>query len=125
MDEKLETIIAEYGPLSSEALVDIKEVGQIREVAKGDILVREGDFSYELFYVVQVGARAHYLKEGKTIADWFAFENDFISSIISIFFKYLANIIFKYWKILPLWCCNFKILKHSGINTMALNDCVD
>ncbi len=87
MDEILETIIAEYGPLSSEALVDVKEVGQIREVAKGDILVREGEYSYELFYVVQGGARAYYLKEGKTITDWFAFENDFISSIISFFLQ--------------------------------------
>lgn len=36
---------------------------------------------------MQGGARAYYLKEGKTITDWFAFENDFISSIISFFLQ--------------------------------------
>ena len=85
MDEILETIVAQYGPLSLEAKVDVKKIGQIREVRKGEILVREGDYSYELYYVAKGGARAYYLKDGKTITDWFAFENDFISSIVSFF----------------------------------------
>ncbi|MFS4494183.1 Crp/Fnr family transcriptional regulator [Maribacter sp. 2308TA10-17] len=85
MDEIISSIAAQFGTLSSEARNDIKKVGQIREVDKGDILVKEGEYSYELYYVAKGGARAYYLKDGKTITDWFAFENDFISSIVSFF----------------------------------------
>ena len=85
MDEILAAIVAQFGPLSAEALVEVKELGQIRKVEKGHTLVREGEYSYELYYVAKGGARAYYLKDGKTITDWFAFENDFISSIISFF----------------------------------------
>jgi len=87
IDEILETIVAQYGPLSSETRNDIKALGQIRKVSKGEILVREGEYSHELYYVVKGGARAYYLKDGKTITDWFAFENDFISSIIGFFLE--------------------------------------
>jgi len=85
MDDIIEAIVSEYGTLSSAAKKDVKELGQLRKVAKGQILVREGDYSYELYYVAKGGARAYYLKDGKTITDWFAFENDFISSIVSFF----------------------------------------
>lgn len=85
MDEIIEGIVTQFGTLSHETILDIKRVGQIRKVSKGDVLVSEGDYSYELYYVVKGGARAYYLKDGKTITDWFAFENDFISSIVSFF----------------------------------------
>ncbi|TMM56100.1 Crp/Fnr family transcriptional regulator [Maribacter algarum] len=85
IDEIIGSIVAEFGPLSLEAIDDIKRVGQIRKVNRGDILVREGEYSYELYYIAKGGARAYYLKDGKTITDWFAFENDFISSIVSFF----------------------------------------
>lgn len=85
MDEIIEGIVTQFGTLSHETILDIKRVGQIRKVSKSDVLVREGDYSYELYYVVKGGARAYYLKDGKTITDWFAFENDFISSIVSFF----------------------------------------
>ncbi len=85
MDEIITSITAEYGTLSQETINDLKKVAKIREVKKDDILVREGEYSYELFYIVEGGARAFYLKDGKKITDWFAFENDFISSIVSFF----------------------------------------
>lgn len=85
MDEIIASIVAQFGTLSSDAKNDVKKVGQIRNVNKGDILVKEGDYSYELYFVAKGGARAYYLKDGKTITDWFAFENNFISSIVSFF----------------------------------------
>ena len=85
MDEIIASIIAEFGQLSEEAVSDIKRVGEIRQIEKGETLVREGEYSYELYFVAKGGARAYYLKDGKTITDWFAFENDFISSIVSFF----------------------------------------
>lgn len=85
IDEIIDTIAAQFGTLSSEAKSDIKNCAQIRKVNKGEILVREDEYSYELYYIANGGARAYYLKDGKTITDWFAFENDFISSIVSFF----------------------------------------
>ncbi len=85
MNEIIDSIVAQYGILSAEARNDVKKLGQIRKVNKGDILVKEGDYSYELYFVAHGGARAYYLMDGKTITDWFAFENDFISSIVSFF----------------------------------------
>ncbi len=85
MDDIIASIVSEFGALSQEAINEVKNVGQIRKVNKGDILVKEGVFSYELYFVAKGGARAYYLKDGKTITDWFAFENDFISSIVSFF----------------------------------------
>jgi CRP-like cAMP-binding protein len=85
IDEIIEAIVTQFGTLSSEAIADIKKVAQIRKVSKDEVLVKEGEFSYELYYIAKGGARAYYLKDGKTITDWFAFENDFISSIVSFF----------------------------------------
>jgi len=85
MDDIIRSIISQFGPLSAEAIVDLKAIAKIRELRKGEILVKEGEYSHELYFVAKGGARAFYLKEGKTITDWFAFENDFISSIVSFF----------------------------------------
>lgn len=85
LDQVLQSITENYAPLSEETLADVKKHASILEVEKGTILVKEGEYSDHLYFVVKGGARAYYLKEGKTITDWFAFENDFISSIISFF----------------------------------------
>ncbi len=37
---------------------DIKQVAQIRDVPKGAILVREGEYSYEQYYIAKGGAVA-------------------------------------------------------------------
>lgn len=85
IDAIIDNIVAQFGVLSSATKNDIKKCAKIRKVGKGEILVREGEYSYELYYIAKGGARAYYLKDGKTITDWFAFENDFISSIVSFF----------------------------------------
>ena len=58
IDDILEAIVRQYGPLSSETLDDIKQVAQIRDVPKGAILVREGEYSYEQYYIAKGGAVA-------------------------------------------------------------------
>ncbi len=85
IDQILQRITEQYCPLSTETLSDIKKVGRIKHFKKGELLAKEGQFSDELYYVAEGGARAYYLHDGKTVTDWFAFENDFISSIVSFF----------------------------------------
>lgn len=87
IDQILKRITEQYCPLSAETLDDVKKYGKVRQIKKGELLVREGQFSDELYYVAEGGVRAYYLADGKTITDWFAFEDDFISSIVSFFLK--------------------------------------
>ena len=54
-------------------------------VSKGDHLVREGQYSDKLWFIVRGAVRAGYLKDGRDITDWFAFENQFINSVQSYF----------------------------------------
>ncbi|MEM1124614.1 MAG: Crp/Fnr family transcriptional regulator [Bacteroidota bacterium] len=54
---------------------------------KGATVVREGQYCNQLFFIGQGGLRAYYLKDGRDITDWFAFEGEFVCSIRSYFLK--------------------------------------
>lgn len=74
-----------YTPLSIECQQDIVSLAKIGTFKKGEVVVREGQFSKKAYLIVQGCSRAYYLKDGKDISDWFAFENDFTASIVSFF----------------------------------------
>ncbi len=73
--------------LSSECLSELEKRIAILQPAKNTILVREGQYADNTYYLVSGCARAFYLKDGKDITDWFAFDNDFICSINSFFLQ--------------------------------------
>ncbi len=78
--------IAQSGfSLSDECVGELIKASRIRRLEKLDTLVREGQHSDKAFFIIQGSARAYYLKDGKDITDWFAFEHDFISSINSFY----------------------------------------
>lgn len=52
---------------------------------KSSLLVTEGQYADKSYFIIKGSARAYYIKDGKDITDWFAFENDFINSINSFF----------------------------------------
>ncbi len=81
----LDIITKQYCKLSDEAIVDLKANLSLLEVLKGTQLVKEGQYSDDLYFIVKGATRAYYLKDGKDITDWFAFENDFICAIKSYF----------------------------------------
>jgi len=74
-----------YISLSHDCVSDLIRVSEVLECSKETLLVKEGQFSTRTFFIAKGCARAFYLKDGKDISDWFAFENDFISSINSFF----------------------------------------
>lgn len=86
-EDIINTIGNLYAPLTMECQVELLEGIKILTLKKEDLLVREGEYSDKTYYIVKGCARAFYLKDGKDISDWFAFENDFISSIVSFFTK--------------------------------------
>ena len=84
--EEIVNIISKtYSPLTRECQQELSDKAIILSAKKGASLVKEGQYSDRTYYIVSGCARAYYLKEGKDISDWFAFENEFISSIISFF----------------------------------------
>ncbi|MDO6674606.1 Crp/Fnr family transcriptional regulator [Tenacibaculum sp. 1_MG-2023] len=83
--EVFKTIEETYTPLSTECQQELITSSKVCVYKKGDIVVREGQFSKKVFFIVQGCSRAYYLKDGKDISDWFTFENQFMASIVSFF----------------------------------------
>lgn len=76
-----------YSPLSNECQEEFIANSKVHIFKKGEIIVREGQFSKKAHLIVTGCARAYYIKEGKDISDWFAFENEIMASIVSFFSK--------------------------------------
>lgn len=74
-----------YSPLSDACISDLASVSKVLSFDKPTILVKEGQFANKTYFIVKGCARAFYLKDGKDVTDWLAFENDFISAINSFF----------------------------------------
>ena len=86
VEKDIVAIIEEnYAPLSPECQQELLKNLTIKSVKKGTTLVREGQFATKAYFMLKGCARAYYLKDGRDISDWFAFEYEFISSIVSFF----------------------------------------
>lgn len=85
LQEIINVINKEYTPLSQECQQEFINNAKLLSVPRGEILVKEGQHSSKAYFIVRGCARAFYLKNGKDVSDWFAFENDFISAIVSFF----------------------------------------
>jgi CRP-like cAMP-binding protein len=81
----IENIEVNFSTLPNECKTDLKKVSKILTLAKETKIVKEGQFADKTYFIAEGSARAFYIKDGKDITDWFAFENDFISSINSFF----------------------------------------
>ena len=81
----IELIHQRYTPLSAACQSDLLKRAQHATYLAGHQLVREGEFADDMFLVLQGVVRAYYLKDGRDISDWFAFEGDFICAINSYF----------------------------------------
>ena len=85
MEDILDKISEIYTPLSLVCQKDLIGYLKIQKIEKNTIVVREGQYADKAYFIIEGCARAYYLKEGRDISDWFAFENEFISSIVSFF----------------------------------------
>lgn len=85
LPEIIQAISQIYYPLSGECMADLLEVSRVLPVEKETTIVREGQHSDKLYFIAAGCVRAYYLKDGRSVTDWFAFENDFICAINSFF----------------------------------------
>lgn len=80
--QKTEGIFASLPP---ECQQDFIKHSRVRNFQKGEIVVREGQYSKTAYFILQGCSRSYYIKDGKDISDWFAFESEFVSPIVSFF----------------------------------------
>ena len=74
-----------YVELTAACERDLIASCRLLQLEKNTVLVKEGQYADKTYFIVEGTARAYYLKDGREITDWFAFEHDFISSIDSFF----------------------------------------
>lgn len=74
-----------YSPLSNECQQEFITNSKVRTFKKGEIVVREGQFSKKAYLIIKGCSRAYYLKDGRDISDWFTFEYQFMAPIVSFF----------------------------------------
>ncbi|MCH2042553.1 MAG: Crp/Fnr family transcriptional regulator [Saprospiraceae bacterium] len=87
MEQNLVYTLRDYYPdLSTKSLEALSKCTRILRVDKKTQLVREGQYAHHLYFVVEGLARAYYLKDGRDLSDWFAFEKEFICPIQSFFY---------------------------------------
>jgi len=85
IDEAIEILHNTYSPLSESCKSEVKDLAKLRTFDAVTTIVHEGELADKTYFIVEGCARAYYLKDGKDITDWFAFEGDFISAINSFF----------------------------------------
>ena len=84
--EKILNEISEiYAPLTNECQRDFIAISKVSTYQRGELVVREGQYSKKAYLIVAGCSRAYYLKDGKDISDWFTFENQFMAPIVSFF----------------------------------------
>ena len=82
----IEKISTDYTSLTHECKKDLSRLANISSVDKSTLIVKENQNADKLYFVVKGCFRVYYLKDGKDVTDWFAFENDFVSN----YTEYLA-----------------------------------
>ena len=76
-------IESEYCKLTPNLVLDWENYSRVVEYKKGEKFVTEGQQNHKLFYIIKGSVKAYYFIDGKRVVDWFAFENEFITSSTS------------------------------------------
>jgi len=85
LEKTIQSISQNYSKLTDKCIGDFAQASKLLTADKSTLLVTEGQHADKSYFIVKGCARAYYLKDGKDITDWYAFENDFINSINSFF----------------------------------------
>lgn len=85
IEKIIKNIETNYLALTNECRKDLQNASRILSLDKDTVIVKEGQFAHKVYFIAEGSARSYYLKDGRDITDWFAFENDFICSVNSFF----------------------------------------
>lgn len=85
LNEIAQLISVNYCDLKEDILVDWRNKYTICTYKRGTHLIQLGQRQHKLYFVLEGSLKAYYLNDGKRIMDWFAFQNEFITSSTSYF----------------------------------------
>lgn len=78
-------IVQKIHPLPIEFWEELQSTVVQRDIPRKTLLLRQGDVSNEISFIVKGLARAYYFKNDLDITSWLMRENDFIISVVSFF----------------------------------------
>ncbi|MCH7403086.1 Crp/Fnr family transcriptional regulator [Belliella kenyensis] len=87
IERTLDIIEGKHGLLTKACKDEFIASSKFCTFKKGDVVIREGQYSQKAYLIIEGCSRAYYLKNGKDISDWFTFENQFMAPIVSFFSK--------------------------------------
>ncbi len=85
LTQVIESLSAKHSILTAACKADLLQVAKLSFAKSKTIIVEEHQLADTLYYISTGCFRAYYLKDDKDITDWFAFEEEFISSLNSYF----------------------------------------
>lgn len=80
IEEIIRDISRLYSPLGAEASEIFCKAAVLQTLPAGTILLRDGQMAVKAWFISTGTARAYYVKEGKDISDWFAFDREFVTA---------------------------------------------
>lgn len=83
MHQKLFTALNQFVMLSSKHQEELGQLVERQEFPKDAVLLKRGEVSSHLHFLVQGAVRATYYQGSKETTAWFGFEGDFVSSFYS------------------------------------------
>lgn len=73
-----------FSYLESCTLTEIAEFCDYLTLTKGTELIQEGKRHHYFYFITKGSVKSNYLKDGKEICTWFAFENEMVATIKTI-----------------------------------------
>lgn len=85
MKDRLFAALNAITPLSKETMADVDACLAAAHYPAHTILVREGQVSDRMFFILKGALRAYYIHQDKEYTDWFMFEHMFACSLSAFF----------------------------------------
>jgi len=87
--EEIKQIIKKIFPKSKDSLIEkIFKFSQYTKLNGGEKIIREGVKNHFSFFIISGSVKSYFLnQEGKRTCSWFAFENDFLTTTNTLYFK--------------------------------------
>lgn len=101
----------EIAKLSGEAEQEFLSTIQRKQVAKKELLQKEGVVCDDVFFIEKGIARTFYYRDGKDITYWIAAENEFVGAMGSFFSRKPSNKLVETLEDSILWVFNYHKLE--------------
>lgn len=78
-------VVKTITPLSEEDIRALESISFNKSLEQGDYILKQGAIDNHLYFINKGMVRIYYLKDGREVTEWFAYEEQFFFSIYSYF----------------------------------------